>query len=84
MINKHQYERILQVLPILKQADAELLHEFQEKAFSTRIPVGHDVFVEGARVDVIALLVSGVVRVYKVVESGHEITPDGRLHVHTD
>jgi len=84
MINKQQYERMLQVLPILKQADAELSHEFQEKAFFTRIPEGHGVFIEGDLVDAIAPLVSGVVQVYKVVESRHEITPDGRLHVHTD
>jgi CRP/FNR family transcriptional regulator len=39
-----------------------------------RIPKGQDVFVEGDRVDAIALLVSGVVRVYKIGETGREIT----------
>jgi CRP/FNR family transcriptional regulator len=74
MINTQQLERMMQALPILKQAEAKLLDEFQQKAFFARIPAGHDVFVEGDRVDAIALLVSGVVRVYKVGETGHEIT----------
>ena len=38
------------------------------------IPKGHDVFVEGDTVDAIALLISGVVRVYKIGETGREIT----------
>jgi CRP/FNR family transcriptional regulator len=36
--------------------------------------VGHDVFIEGDRADAIALLISGVVRVYKIGETGREIT----------
>jgi CRP/FNR family transcriptional regulator len=51
-----------------------LLHEFQQAATFIRIPEGHDVFVEGDQVDAIALLISGVVRVYKIGETGREIT----------
>lgn len=38
------------------------------------IPAGRDVFSEGARVEGIALLLSGVVRVYKIGDTGREIT----------
>ncbi|HTX90035.1 MAG TPA: Crp/Fnr family transcriptional regulator [Anaerolineales bacterium] len=74
MISSEQYERIAQALPILENADPGLRREFQEKAFLARIPQGRDVFVEGDRVDAIALLISGVVRVYKIGETGREIT----------
>ena len=74
MISSQQFERLVQVLPILSHADPALLREFQQAAVFMRIPKGQDVFVEGDRVDAIALLVSGVVRVYKIGETGREIT----------
>jgi CRP/FNR family transcriptional regulator len=74
MIDADQFQRISRVLPILSHAEAGLLREFQQKAFFARIPVGRDVFLEGDRVDAIALLIAGVVRVYKIGETGREIT----------
>ena len=74
MISAQQFEKLIRVLPVLKHADRELLREFQQKAFFARIPEGHDVFIEGDQVDAIALLISGVVRVYKIGETGREIT----------
>ena len=74
MIDTQQFERITKVLPVLGRAEAGLLQEFRQEAFFARIPAGHDVFIEGDRVDAIALLVSGVVRVYKIGETGREIT----------
>jgi CRP/FNR family transcriptional regulator len=74
MINPEQFHRIARVLSILEHADPGLLREFQQKAFFARIPEGHDVFVEGDIADAIALLISGVVRVYKIGETGREIT----------
>jgi CRP/FNR family transcriptional regulator, anaerobic regulatory protein len=74
MINTQQIERIVRALPILERAEPELLREFQDNAFFTRIPAGRDVFIEGDHVDAIALLISGVVRVYKIGETGREIT----------
>jgi CRP/FNR family transcriptional regulator len=61
-------------LPILQFADPALIREFQQTAFVARIPAGHDVFLEGDQVEAIALLISGVVRVYKIGETGREIT----------
>jgi CRP/FNR family transcriptional regulator len=74
MITTQQFVRLVQTLPILAHADPGLLREFQQAASFTRIPAGHDVFVEGDLVDAIALLISGVVRVYKIGETGREIT----------
>lgn len=59
---------------MLAGADPELVREFQKSAFHARIPAGADVFLEGDRVEAIALLISGVVRVYKIGETGRQIT----------
>jgi CRP/FNR family transcriptional regulator, anaerobic regulatory protein len=74
MITTEQLNHLIKVLPVLEQAQPGLLREFQQKSFYARIPRGHDVFVEGDRADAIALLISGVVRVYKIGETGREIT----------
>jgi CRP/FNR family transcriptional regulator, anaerobic regulatory protein len=74
MIDQEIYERIKRVLPVLQRADPHLERDFRQTAFLARIPAGRDVFVEGDAVDGIALLISGVVRVYKIGETGREIT----------
>ena len=74
MIDPKQFERIFQSMPFLKNADSGFVKEFQKSAFLAQIPAGHDVFLEGDRVEATALLISGVVRVYKIGETGREIT----------
>lgn len=74
MLTREQFDRIVRALPILNQADRQLEREFQTDAFFARIPAGKDVFVEGDQADAIALLISGTVRVYKIGETGREIT----------
>lgn len=74
MLDKIQFERITLAMPFLQQADSSLVNELRQHAQFARIPAGHDVFVDGDRVDGIALLLSGVVRVYKIGETGREIT----------
>lgn len=74
MITEAQFKQALQTLPILRQANPQLVEDFKRTAYFARIPAGRDVFVEGDKVEAIALLVSGVVRVYKVGETGREIT----------
>ncbi len=74
MLEPSQLQRIRASLPLLQLADESLVREFQQAASFARIPAGHDVFLEGDRVDGIALLLSGVVRVYKIGETGREIT----------
>lgn len=74
MITSDQFQRIIRALPILKGAESGLIQSFQQSAFLAQIPAGKDVFVEGDEVEAIALLISGVVRVYKIGETGREIT----------
>jgi len=74
MIDNEQYKRIPLSMPVLRNADPQLIRDFQKSAYLAKIPVGHDVFLEGDRVEAIALLISGVVRVYKIGETGREIT----------
>jgi CRP/FNR family transcriptional regulator, anaerobic regulatory protein len=74
MLSDDQFTRVTQTLPLLKQANAQIVEAFKRAAFFAHIPRGRDVFVEGDEVDAIALLISGAVRVYKVSETGREIT----------
>ena len=74
MITSEQFNRVALAMPILQRADAPLINELKRAAQFAKIPAGHDVFVDGDRVDSIALLISGVVRVYKIGETGREIT----------
>lgn len=74
MIDSEQFHRIAVAMPMLQRADDALLNELKRRAHFAKIPAGQDVFVEGDRVDGIALLISGVVRVYKIGETGREIT----------
>lgn len=74
MIDSEQLNRIVMAIPILRGADAALVNELKRAAQFAKIPARQDLFVEGDRVDGIALLISGVVRVYKIGETGREIT----------
>lgn len=74
MLSQEHYNRIARILPTLRRADQQMVGEFQRAAFFARIPAGKDVFVEGDRTNAIALLMSGVVRVYKIGDTGREIT----------
>ncbi len=74
MIGDADFERIRPALPILQGATPELIRTFKQHAFLARIAAGHDVFVEGQEVGAIPLLVSGIVRVYQIGETGREVT----------
>lgn len=74
MLTQDQHARFLHAFPFLRCADQRLVREFQAAVFFARIPAGRDVFVEGDLPDGIALLISGLVRVYKIGETGREIT----------
>ena len=74
MLDTTQFNRLAFAMPFLQKADDRLKQELRQHAQFVRIPAGHDVFVDGDRVDGIALLLSGVVRVYKIGETGREIT----------
>jgi CRP/FNR family transcriptional regulator len=74
MINPAEFQRIARVIPVLQSADPQWSREFTQAAYLARIPAGRDVFTEGDTADAIALLLSGVVRVYKIGDTGREIT----------
>ncbi len=74
MIDQEQFDQIAQKLPILRRADQELMRKIQQTAFLARIPAGTDVFTAGDSVDAIPLLISGLVRVYQIGETGREVT----------
>lgn len=74
MISEEHYPRVVQALPFLRQADPESAREIRAAGTVARLPAGSDVFAEGDRVEAIALLLSGVVRVYVIGASGREIT----------
>ena len=74
MIEQDHLPRVLHAIPFLQDAEPQLLKEFQQQAFLARIPTGKDIFLEGDQVEALALLVSGVVRVYNIGATGREIT----------
>lgn len=74
MITQEDYDRLLRALPFLRRAGADMVRDFMGATYKARVPAGKDIFVEGDRADGIALLLSGVVRVYKIGETGREIT----------
>ena len=74
MLDDEHYRQIAAAMPFLRQADSQVAREFRQAAYFARIPAGRDVFVEGDKVQSIALMLSGNVRVYKIGENGREIT----------
>lgn len=74
MIARSEFERIARSIPFLQSAEPQLLEEFRQHAYLAHIPSGRDIFLEGDQVEALALLISGVVRVYNIGASGREIT----------
>lgn len=74
MLDKDHFVRISEALPFLQTATTELRRDFTDLAYYAKVPAGRQIFAEGDEVDGIALLMSGVVRVYKLGETGREIT----------
>lgn len=74
MLDKDQFNQLLKVMPRLRNADARLQREFQQAAFFTKVAAGRDVFALGDQVNAIAILITGAIRVYKVGNTGREIT----------
>ena len=74
MITPEQFARLGQSMPMLREADRRMQREIMANTYFAKIPAHHDVFVEGDEANAIALVLSGVVRVYKIGETGREIT----------
>ena len=74
MLENNQFNRFSAVYPFLEEAGDPARREFVDYAYFVKIPSGREIFAEGDEVNGIALLVSGVVRVYKLSPTGREIT----------
>ncbi|MCS7054917.1 MAG: Crp/Fnr family transcriptional regulator [Thermoflexales bacterium] len=74
MLRTEDLERITPALPFLTRAPGELIRDFLYEANIHTIPAGTQVFAEGDACDALAILLSGTVRVFKIGETGREIT----------
>lgn len=74
MLNEAQLQRAMDALPFLRGADARTRQEFAARATLMRLPAGATVFEEGAECSALAILLGGQVRVFKIGETGREIT----------
>ncbi|MBO9346263.1 MAG: Crp/Fnr family transcriptional regulator [Chloroflexi bacterium] len=74
MLSDADLQRAISALPFLAQAPAELARDFAHQASLLRLPAGIQILSEGDRCSVMAVLLSGSVRVFKLAETGREIT----------
>jgi len=74
MLTLDDFNRIKKALPFLQRADQDLIRSFMGEAFLAKLPANKDVYFQGDIVDNIALMLSGSVRVFKIGETGREIT----------
>ena len=74
MIPRADVERVAAALPFLTRIEKDLVQDFARQATLARIPAGRDVMAEGDRAQAIPILMSGEIRVFRIGESGREIT----------
>ncbi|HED39045.1 MAG TPA: Crp/Fnr family transcriptional regulator [Chromatiales bacterium] len=69
-----QQQRLIDGFPLLMEASAQFRQTFFRSATLVQIPAGHTIASEGSECGQLAVVFSGRVRVYKLAESGREIT----------
>ena len=69
-----QQQHLTQHFPLLLNAPLEFQEHFFKHATLMQIPEGHTIASEGSECSQLALVLSGKVRVYKLADSGREIT----------
>ena len=74
MISPGDVRRVAAALPFLTNVERELVQDFATQVTLATIPAGRDVMAEGDRVQAIPILMSGEIRVFRIGESGREIT----------
>jgi len=72
--NEEQQQRLIQHFPLLEDSAPDFRNKFFRSATLARIPAGHAIASEGSECGQLALVYSGKVRVYKLADSGREIT----------
>lgn len=74
MLTPWQLEQVVSLFSHFQDVEPQLLNELRVRAYFAHIIAGENIFGFGDRVSAIALLVSGTIRVYKISETGREIT----------
>lgn len=67
-------QAVFQAFPFLAQAPADVQAQFFQSAARVALPAGQFICLEGSQCTQLALVLSGNARVYKLGESGREIT----------
>jgi len=67
-------ERVAAALPFLTKVEKDLLQDFARQVTLVRISAGRDVMAEGDRAQAVPIILSGEIRVFRIGESGREIT----------
>jgi CRP/FNR family transcriptional regulator len=74
MIEPRDRPRVEAAAPWLRALEADLVDECLRLTTLVRLPAGRDVMAEGQRVEAVPLVLSGAIRVYRISETGREIT----------
>jgi CRP/FNR family transcriptional regulator len=74
VIDERERSRIEAALPLLRRLGPEMTREFLHEATLARIPANRDLMAEGERVEAVPIVLSGTIRVYRIGDTGREIT----------
>jgi CRP/FNR family transcriptional regulator len=74
VIDRADVDRVTATLRSLVPIDEESVEDFMRHATLARFSSGRDLMAAGDRVEAVPLLITGSIRVFKISESGREIT----------
>jgi CRP/FNR family transcriptional regulator len=74
MIPPAAVKRVADALPFLTKVEQSVLQDFAKRASLATLPAGLDIMAEGDRAQAVPILMSGEIRVFRIGDSGREIT----------
>ncbi|WP_299644662.1 Crp/Fnr family transcriptional regulator [uncultured Chloroflexus sp.] len=74
MLQPHELRLASEILPFLRDPTTPIARDFIAQASLVRLPAGATIFAEGDECSAFAVLADGQVRVFKIGETGREIT----------